>query len=83
MGTLYYFKYPWQTAQMILFGGDDPSGNNLAIPRWRCTNPRYQRFVSKMVRVPVLGGTSRGGGRIREREFSTPAKAKITPGTTA
>jgi len=83
MGTLYYFKYPLA----------DDSGDFIPVATTRPEtilgdsavavhpeDPRYQRFIGKMVQVPVLGrAIPVVADAYVEREFGTGA-LKITPG---
>ncbi len=83
MGTLYYFKYP------LADGSDDFIPVATTRPETilgdtavavHPEDPRYQRFVGKMVRVPVLGrDIPVVADEYVEREFGTGA-LKITPG---
>lgn len=83
MGTLYYFKYP------LADGSDDFIPVATTRPETilgdtavavHPEDPRYQRFVGKMVRVPVLGREIPVvADEYVEREFGTGA-LKITPG---
>jgi len=83
MGALYYFRYPLA----------DGSGDFIPVATTRPEtilgdtavavhpeDPRYQRFIGKMVRVPVIGREIPVvADEYVEREFGTGA-LKITPG---